>query len=260
MGGGGREKIPQIRYRRAGDVSNFATAPGRTKNFRCTWSLGILRFFFKMIFLWYMEQDLNRLAFSRIMKIGGSTMPILLSVILSLLGAFVCAPGHSASAYKRTLTVKKGQYLKDGVFTGGQAGSGSTLLAIRRTYSPKVKIERVVLDVGDKDGKTARPKEMGYFQAGVDAKKNRITVDLAQMKMSMVTEMQLQQIFKKSPYVKSAEFTLDPEDTAGTLVLNLKQPARLEAFRLVKPGKPARVVLDIVPVAQARAQTRSKSR
>lgn len=171
---------------------------------------------------------------------------------LVLIGSEVFA----ASPYKQSLTVKKNSYIQDGVFTGGQAGSGSTLLGVRRAYSAKAKLERVIVDMGDKDGKSARPENMGYFQASVDASRNRVVLDLAQLKMSMVTERSLAETFKKSPYVKSVEFTLDPEDKAGSLVLNLKRPMRLETFRISAPGKPARVVMDLTPAARMQVRTR----
>ena len=43
----------------------------------------------------------------------------------------------------------------------------------------------------------------------------------------------------------SVSLTLDPEDKAGTMVLYLKKPARLEVFQLLSKKKPARVVLDL---------------
>lgn len=152
----------------------------------------------------------------------------------------------ASSPYKQSLTVKKSAYLQDGTFTGGKAGAGSTLLGVRRAFSKKAMIERVIVDLGDKDAKPSGT-EPGYFQASVDAENNRVVLDLAQLRMSAVSEQKLKEIFKQSPFVASVEFTLDPEDKAGTMVLNLKRPMQLEVFQLLDRKKSARVVMDLTP-------------
>jgi len=174
-------------------------------------------------------------------------------VVMGLLGSGMA---QGATPYKRTLTVKKNEYIQDGVFTGGQAGSGVTLLGVRRVHSPKAKLERIILDLGNKEGKVAKGEQLGYFQASVDSQRNRIVLDLAQLRLSQVTETKLKEMFRKSPYVRSVELTMDPEDSAGSLVLNLRQPMRLEVFRLVPPGKAARVVMDITPASKMQVKTR----
>jgi hypothetical protein len=152
--------------------------------------------------------------------------------------------------YVHTLTAKKNRYVSEGVFTGGTAGTGATVLGVRRLYSPKAQIERVVVDLGNKDGRPS-PKSLSYFQASVDPGTNRIVLDLAQLQSTSVTEPQLKALFKKSAFVSKVEFTLDPEDKTGSMVLQLKRPAKLEVFQLLGGGKPARVVMDMVPVAPA---------
>ena len=77
-------------------------------------------------------------------------------------------------------------------------------------------------------------------------------LDLTQLKISMVSEQKIRDTFKKSPFVASVEFTLDPEDKAGTIVLNLKQPMRLEVFELLDSRKPARIVMDLTPLKPTR--------
>ncbi len=147
------------------------------------------------------------------------------------------------SPYKRTLSVKKNNFSDDGVFIGGKAGSGISLLNVRRFYSPKKHLERVVIEVGDKD---ANPhlKELGYFQVSLDKQHKRIVVDLAQLKLSRVSERAVQRLFKKSPIVSEVNLTLDPEDKAATLVLNLKHPVRMEVFQKTKANEPGRIVID----------------
>jgi hypothetical protein len=157
----------------------------------------------------------------------------------------------ASSPFKQSLTMKKNHYLADGLFIGGKAGNGSSLLGLRRAFSAKAALERVIVDLGDGDGKPAG-KHLGYFQASVDAGQNRVVLDLAQLKLSKISEQQIKGLFKDSPYVASVEFTLDPEDKAGTMVLNLKRPMQLEVFELLDSRKPGRVVLDLTPARTTR--------
>lgn len=166
-------------------------------------------------------------------------------LVLTLLLAYGVL-GFASTPFKKSLTVKNNSYLLDGVFLGGKAGTGATILGVRRAFSKKAEIERVIVDLGDAQAKPAG-KNPSYFQASVDQKTNRVVLDLAQLRMSLVTEQKLKEIFKNSPYVSSVEFTLDPEDKAGTLVLNLRHPTQLEVFELLDHKKPARIVLDLRP-------------
>jgi hypothetical protein len=145
-----------------------------------------------------------------------------------------------------TAATKKNAYHHQGVFTGGMAGTGTSLLTVRRSFAKKSALERVIIDLGDREAKPAGLK-MGYFQAALDAKNNRLVLDVAQLRMSKVTEGQLQRLFKASPYVRTVSLTLDPQDGAATMVLDLKRPVRLEVFRSVKKGAPARIVMDLQP-------------
>lgn len=169
-------------------------------------------------------------------------MKMAIWVVLGAAGSLVWA----ATPYKKTLTVKKNQYAEEGVFVGGKAGGGSSLLNVRRIFSPKAKLERVILDLGDKEAKPAG-RNIGYFQVSLDSKENRVVVDLSQLKLSRVSEMAVQNLFKKSQYVASVGLTLDPEDKAATLVLNLKRPMKLEVFQILKDNAPGKIVMDLSP-------------
>lgn len=168
--------------------------------------------------------------------------------LLGLVFCLIYVPvSWAASPYKRSLSQKHNSYVSDGVFTGGIAGNGTSLLSMRRVFSSKVGIERVIVDLGDGEMK-ANSRQMGYFQVGMDAKNNRIVLDVAQLRYSKISEAQAKDLFRKSPYVSNVSLTLDPEDKAGTMVLQLKRPAKLEVFQLKNSKKPGRIVMDITPL------------
>lgn len=156
----------------------------------------------------------------------------------------------AASSFKRSLTEKKNRYMTDGVFVGGKARDGLSLLGVRKAFSAQAKLERVILDLGDRKAQPSG-KEIGYYQASLDRSKKRVVVDLAQLTTSNISESQLKQIFKGSHYIESVELTLDPEDKAATMVLNLKAPMKMEVFELLASGKPSRVVVDLTPLRAA---------
>ena len=71
--------------------------------------------------------------------------PLIFSAVI-----FLSQGSQAATPYKQTLSVKKNAYASDGVFIGGKAGAGTSLLNVRRIFSPKAQLERVVLDLGDR--------------------------------------------------------------------------------------------------------------
>lgn len=160
---------------------------------------------------------------------------------------------NAATPYKQTLNVKKNNYAVDGVFIGGKAGTGSSLLNVRRIFSPKAQLERVVIDLGDEKAKPAG-KNIGYFQVSLDAGENRAVIDLSQLKLSRVSEAAVQNLFRKSPFVQSVSLSLDPEDKAATMVLNFKKPMKLEVFQQLKSDQPGKIVIDLSPKVKSSAK------
>lgn len=154
---------------------------------------------------------------------------------------------NKQTLFVQTLNQKKNRYMSEGVFTGGRAGTGATVLGVRRTYSAKAQIERVIVEMGDKDGK-GEADHLGFFQASMDPANNRMVLDLTQIKTALVTEQKLKDLFKTSAFVSNPEFTLDPEDKTGSMVFHLKRPMKMEVFQLHSKGKPSRVVIDLTPM------------
>lgn len=173
----------------------------------------------------------------------GFSMRSIVILVLLISGSSALA----MSPFKKALEQKNNAYVSDGLFTGGQAGAGSTLLGVRRSFSKKAQIERIIIDMGDREAKPIF-KQMGYFQASVDQKNQQIVLDLSQLKMSRLSEPQIKEVFKNSPYVATAEFTADPQDRSGSIVLKLKRPMKLEVFELKGGRKPARIVMDLTPL------------
>lgn len=169
--------------------------------------------------------------------------------LIYILGVFLgvglpVSQALAASTYKQALDKKTSAYLNEGVIVGGRAGKGYSLLNVRRDLSPKLGMERVILDLGDIEGRPLFGKA-SYFQASVEKNPPRIVIDLAQLSRSAVTEAKLKQMFKKSPYVKGVELTSDPEDRSASLVISLTQPMGVEIFEMPAANKASRIVIDL---------------
>lgn len=170
----------------------------------------------------------------------------MMGLVVFVVFATLAGETHAASAYKRSLDKKIGAYLPEGVVVGGRVGKGYTLLALRRSFEKETETERVVLDIGDINGKPVLG-EIGYFHASIERNPARVVLDLAQVTRSGVDQDKLLKIFKNSPLVKSAEITYDPEDSATNLVLNFKYKTKVEVFQLNSPDAPGRIVIDMKP-------------
>lgn len=167
-------------------------------------------------------------------------------VHLGLMVGLALAVGQAdgASSYKKALDKKLNAYLDQGVVVGGRAGSGFSLLNVRRDLSAKAGIERVILDLGDIEGRPLRGRT-SYFQASIEKNPPRVVIDLAQLSRSAVTEAKLKKLFSKSPHVKKVELTADPEDRSASLVLSLKTSMNVEVFEMPANDKASRIVIDL---------------
>ena len=154
------------------------------------------------------------------------------------------AAGIFRFIYKRALSTKTDQYVGQGVFTGGQAGPGFTLLNVRRENSKNQTLERVILDIGDREGKPLLNR-LGYFHVSVEKEPSRVVIDLSQVLRSRVSEISLGKLFLKSPFVCRAEMSMEIGDNTAKIVLDTKVPVVAEVFEMPSKNKPSRIVIDI---------------
>lgn len=166
---------------------------------------------------------------------------VVFTAFLSLWGT----PVLGASAFKKALEVKKNNYIEKGTVIGGEAGQGFSLLKIRSQANPKRGMERVVLNLGDEQGRLLMGR-LSFFQVNVEPEKSRVVIHLSQVVESRVSEEELKNTFKKSPFVRSAKLIPDVDGGDVSLVLQLKREAKAEIFQLTEKGKPGRLVVDLV--------------
>lgn len=145
---------------------------------------------------------------------------------------------------KKALDKKIDSYLSEGVVVGGRAGQGFSLLNVRRDLSVAKKMERIILDIGDLEGRPIRG-QAAYFHASIEKNPPRVVIDLAQLNRAGVNEQKLKQIFLKSPYVKKVELTSDPEDRSANMTILLKQKMGVEIFEMPAHNRTSRIIIDL---------------
>ena len=161
--------------------------------------------------------------------------------VLQLIGSLVFA----AIDQRLATDQKRHQYLEQGVFTGGEAGARSfTLLDVRRIYSKKDRIERVLIDLGDEKGRALK-NTTSYFQVSIAKARSRVVIDLPQITGSNVDQARIQRLFRRSPAVKKVKVSYDPADSNITIQLELKRLAKLEVFKISPKDKPSRIAVDL---------------
>lgn len=174
------------------------------------------------------------------MKILGLISTLTLALLFNFQG--------QAALPKKAMTMKKPQnVLRDsGSVRGGQAGLGFSLLDLRKTASAKSKIERLVIDVGDR-AYQKQTGSVGYFNVELRNGGKQVVVDFAQVLNAKFSEGDLKKKLASSNYIKSSEMIFESEGQTTSLVLNLKQKAQVRVQPVNGKGKQtARLVLDLM--------------
>lgn len=164
----------------------------------------------------------------------------------STLGPFSITNDANALVEKRAFPRKTHQYLNDGVFIGGKAGRGFSLIGIDRKLGKATKIERILFDIGDELGAPVSDGP-GYFHIEISKRNKQIIVNLAQAQRSLVSEEDLRKKLSGSPYVQLARVIYDPEDKATSFILKMRQDVKVEVFSPQNKSEPGRIILDLKP-------------
>ncbi len=132
-----------------------------------------------------------------------------------------------------------------GVAIGGLAGSGFTLMDIRRTADAKKKMERIVIDVGDHQGNPLKGYP-GYYHAELQKNPQRLVLDFAQMPKSRLDELMISSRLKNSLAIRNSEMSLDPVENSLNLTLNLKPNTKVRVYQVAGVKSTSKVVVDLI--------------
>lgn len=164
-------------------------------------------------------------------------MGCLLSLLLAL--------PVSAAVPKKTQTAAPKILSGKGELYGGLAGSGFTLLDVRKTAAKGKKLERLVFDVGDQNG--AKMKGWpGYFHAELKNNPQRLVLSFSQMPNSLVNEVALNHRLRDSVAVRKTVMNLDPVDSSLNLTMDLKQNTKVRVYQVAGKKTTSKVVVDLL--------------
>ncbi|MCB0362072.1 MAG: hypothetical protein KDD35_05105 [Bdellovibrionales bacterium] len=167
---------------------------------------------------------------------------------LVFIGDMMAVGKRALAAIDHRAPIKKlNHYVRDGLFIGGAAGRGFSLLDIKRKFGKKSKMERIVLTIGDELGAPLLGVP-GYFHLEIDQNHKRVFLDLAQLQRSLISEKEMVSRFADSPYLKLERVVYDPEDKATGLSFKMKQNLAVEVLSPIDGSQPARIVLDLIPL------------
>lgn len=164
---------------------------------------------------------------------------ILISCFVS--PVFAAVPEASKPAIKPASKILEGE----GASFGGLAGTGFTLLDVRRTADAKKKVERLVMDVGDLQGAPLKGLP-GYYFAELKKNPSQLVIDFSQMPNSHIELKTLQNRFKDSLAVKGANLTLDPVDNSLSVTLDLKKNTKVRVYQVAGKKSTSKVVVDLI--------------
>jgi hypothetical protein len=161
---------------------------------------------------------------------------LIVVLIASSLSQGAFQPSNLASSTEKALTVQRE--------IGGQAGAGFTLLNVQKIQSKNLKVERIVFDIGTRDGAPLKGLP-GYFNAQNQIKPNRIVINFSQMVSSKLDEQSLLAVLGASPFIQGGRLRVDPVDGSLTLILDLKTLVHMKALQVAGQKNTAKVVLDL---------------
>ncbi|WP_413943288.1 hypothetical protein [Bdellovibrio sp. HCB-162] len=163
-----------------------------------------------------------------------------------LMAFLLAVPAIAAVPAQKTKPTAASKILSgEGVSFGGLAGTGFTMMDLRRTADTKKKIERVVIDVGDMNGGVIRGWP-GYYYAELKKNPQRLVIDFAQMPNANIDQTQIASRFKGSMAVMKSAMSLDPVDSSLNLTLDLKPNTKVRMYQVAGKKTTSKVVIDLI--------------
>jgi hypothetical protein len=159
---------------------------------------------------------------------------VILTIPFAAQAAF--SPAEVIAASK----VKRGVYVSDSVFWGGDAlANPMSLRSVR--WASNQGFERLVIDLGG-EGQGWETKLPPYFQVGVSSSQNKISVSIKGITERGISEDVLARSLKKSSMIQDAYLAPPLEGDLAALEFSVRKPVDIESFYLVNPP---RIVIDV---------------
>lgn len=136
-------------------------------------------------------------------------------------------------------------FLTEGSFRGGGAGPGFSILSVRKVASKDGRAERLIFEIGDKDGKRYSGKP-GYFHAQLFRNPSEFSLDFSQTLNTKFTREQFSTLLRQSTLIASSRMETDFDDQTTNISLRFESPVKVRVFTLSPKMKSPKLVVDIV--------------
>jgi hypothetical protein len=133
----------------------------------------------------------------------------------------------------------------EGAIFGGLAGTGFTLLDVRRTADNKKKVERLVMDIGDVDGAPMKGWP-GYYHTELKKNPQRLVIDFSQMPHANIDLAKLKARMNGSLAIRNTSMTADPVDNSLNLTMDLKPNTKVRVYQVAGKKSTSKVVVDLI--------------
>jgi hypothetical protein len=168
--------------------------------------------------------------------------PLSLFGIFSLLiqpAAAVPRPDHVFTALKR----KTDQYIRDGLFVGGDRSIDGVVVNDIRRGAPQGNVERWVIDLtANRQGEVTAIPTAPYYQVSYSQDEQRVVVSIWGRPKLEFKAPDVVDRFKKSANFQSVELLPRFEEDSWTFSAVVKPGRTLEVFELANP---VRIIMDV---------------
>ena len=163
--------------------------------------------------------------------------------LLGLLFASTSFAQLDEASFKQALKVKKGAYITEGSFTGGDRTSSDFRVTQIRVAANPEGYDRIVIDLGGSSlGEKAPLARPPFYLIEADSGHHKVNVTVyGKPKLDFSTQTSIQAA-KKSKTVSSLEFLPLVNADRWTWTIHTQVPVKTEVFEL---SEPARIIIDL---------------
>ena len=169
---------------------------------------------------------------------------ILLILALTLTASSSFAQFDEAG-FKQALKVKKGAYLADGSFSGGDRSSSDFRVSNIRVAANPEGYDRLVIDfTGNEGGQKSTLARPPFFMVESESGSKRVNITVyGRAKLDFSSQSAIQSA-KKTKHISKIDFIPVVNEDRWIFSIQTQTPVKAEVFEL---SDPARIIIDLKP-------------
>lgn len=169
----------------------------------------------------------------------------ILSVVMAmfLLLSSIAFAQFDESGFRQALPLKKGVYLNEGAFSGGDRGSSDFRVSRIRIAPNPAGYDRLVIDLaGNTDGEKSTLARPPFYWVELSDHHRKVNVTLyGKAKLDFSTQTAIQAA-RKTKTIAKLDFIPPVNPDRWTWSIDTQMPVKVEVFELTHP---ARIIIDL---------------